>query len=195
MYLYIYKNFTFLLTNCFKVIIITVLYFISSCELSIKFMYMTVTLFSNFQVLTQGPHFYLFMKALKQKVPFKKVAKAFAEGHKLPELPKEKAVPAKTKKLKVGESTSSSNSFESTSNEDDNSEEIEDFQSSYVLTMSQMIPEKVEKNSNSADDSEYIFEAFTQVSLLHHYSLTTTVTIVLFLQQIMDYQIIEKLDN
>lgn len=133
---------------------------------------LVLTFFFHFQVLTQGPHFYLFMKALKQKVPFKKVAKAFADGHKLPEMPKEKAASAKSKKPKVGEGTSSSNSFESTSNEDDNNEDIENCQSSYVLTMSQVVPERVEKKSKSADDSEYIFEPCTQVSSFHEVTLS-----------------------
>lgn len=124
------------------------------------------TLYLNLflQVLTQGPHFYLFMKALKQQVPFKKVAKSFSENQKLPELPSQKKTGVETrKKLKTGKanSTSISTSTESTSNEEDN--EIEEFQSSYILTMSQMISENDGKESKTADDSEYVFEPCTQV--------------------------------
>lgn len=106
------------------------------------------------------------MKALKQKVPFKKVAKSFSEGHKLPdisEMTQKKTGPDKSKKLKVGAGTSASTSSETTSNED-NAEEAEDFHSSYVLTMSQMVPEKTDKKkSKDLDDSEYVFEPCTQV--------------------------------
>lgn len=110
------------------------------------------------------------MKALKQKVPFKKVAKTFSDGHKLPKIPevqqKKTSAECGTKKLKIGRATSSSSTSQSTSNEEqEDTEDKEEFQSSYVLTMSQMISGATENKSDSLDDSGYVFEPCTQVRM------------------------------
>lgn len=94
------------------------------------------------------------------------MAKSFSEGHKLPDISaatEKKSGPDKNKKLKISDGTSASTSSGFGSNEEQ-ADESEDFQSSYVLTMSQMVPENTEKKkSKSADESEYVFEPCTQV--------------------------------
>ncbi|CAH1175922.1 unnamed protein product [Phaedon cochleariae] len=120
------------------------------------------------EVLTNGPHFYLFMKALKNKVPIKTISKTFRVNDKIPErieIPAEKKVATtRNKKLKTAaKSEESQGSTESESKkEDDDSDMLEDFQNSYLLTMSQTIC-NVSKDDSNLDESTFTFEPFTQM--------------------------------
>ncbi|KAG5880660.1 hypothetical protein JTB14_022822 [Gonioctena quinquepunctata] len=120
------------------------------------------------EVLTNGPHFYLFMKALRNKLPIKKISKTFRVNEKIPEvveIPEQKmeVKASKTKKLKTDTKSSSSENESKEDNEvKEEEEEMEDFQSSYLLTMSQTICDS-STNRSSHDESQYTFEPFTQM--------------------------------
>lgn len=99
-------------------------------------------------------------------MPFKKIAEEFSDGHNLPDISEKSQTmqaPSSSKKLKTDTLPSTSTtSSESILNKEENTE-TEEFHSSYVLTMSQMISDQKEGLSKHTDDSEYIFEPCTQV--------------------------------
>lgn len=96
----------------------------------------------------------MFLKALRQGISFKKLNETFQNSGKLP------APPPPLKKTKLDETNKNTETGE---NVDDN--EIEDFKSSYVLTMSQLCPENNEGDEiQSAMD--YTFEPFEEVNVI-----------------------------
>ncbi|CAH1113748.1 unnamed protein product, partial [Psylliodes chrysocephalus] len=118
------------------------------------------------QILTNGPHYYLYMTAaFRCKLPIKKVSKAFRVTDRIPEeivIPtdkKETPQSSKNKKLKTDDSKSNSPESESKKTAEEPTDD-EDFQNSYILTMSQTI---LEDKQDSANKSDYVFEPFTQM--------------------------------
>ncbi|RZC36084.1 DNA repair endonuclease XPF, partial [Asbolus verrucosus] len=99
------------------------------------------------ELLTHGPHNYLFLMALKKSLSFKKINEAFESCGKLPE--KSESEPAKKPKLDAGKPLKSA--------ENEKSEECEEFKSSYLLTMSQSGGSKGETRS------DYVFEPFEEL--------------------------------
>ncbi|XP_072390413.1 DNA repair endonuclease XPF isoform X1 [Diabrotica undecimpunctata] len=122
------------------------------------------------ELLTKGPHLYLFLRSCGSKLPIKKISDAFRVNDKIPAevvIPEEKPDKKnlKNKKLKLDSKSTSSESDPKDNTEDDkDQEDIEDFQNSYILTMSQTICEnKHETTSSSRDESTFVFEPFSQM--------------------------------
>ncbi|KAJ8962983.1 hypothetical protein NQ317_013788 [Molorchus minor] len=121
------------------------------------------------KILTNGPHYYLFMMALKEKVPFKVISKDYKNNSILAkqkdmmtEENQEKHKNPKNKKLK----TENFNNKISNAEKDDLDDEEEVFESSYLLTMSQSVYDSVKETTNANSDlneSGYTFEPFTQM--------------------------------
>ncbi|XP_044268362.1 DNA repair endonuclease XPF isoform X2 [Tribolium madens] len=100
------------------------------------------------QLLSHGPHKYLFLNALDKKVTFKKINDSFQQCGKIDEVPE----PAKKPKLDE-------------SNIEDKPQE-EEIKSSYVLTMSQ----------TPNDESQYIFEQCDELENLNITQICQSVT-------------------
>ncbi|CAH0557947.1 unnamed protein product [Brassicogethes aeneus] len=96
------------------------------------------------EILVNGPHKYLFRRALIKKVNFKSVNKKY-ESYDMPRIEEE---PSTSKKAKLDETT------------DKKEDEEDDLQNSYLLTMTQTF---VESNDESLNDSEVQFEPFSQM--------------------------------
>ncbi|XP_018577642.1 DNA repair endonuclease XPF [Anoplophora glabripennis] len=103
------------------------------------------------KILTFGPHDYLLHEAIKRNLIIKNMSQNFIRKTNLTHIVEEKTIDnAKNKKIKA----ENSNIEELKSNDGDK----EDFQNSYVLTMSQSVCDL-----NKTDDSEHMFEPFTQM--------------------------------
>lgn len=114
------------------------------------------------EVLTKGPHFYLYLNAFKLKLQIKKISDSFRVTDKIPAeiiVTEEKKEDLKNKKLKY--TSSGSDTIEKDNDQDKNEEEeeIENFKNSYILTMSQTI---CEENNSTINDS-VVFEPFSQL--------------------------------
>lgn len=106
------------------------------------------------QILTYGPYDYLLREAMKRKVNVQNLSKNFEKNTNAKEVKAEKVSDVKkNKKLKTENSEAEKSKLNEEEKEDD------DFQNSYMLTMSQSIC-----NLDKTEDSECVFEPFTQVS-------------------------------
>lgn len=127
-------------------------------------------LYCLFQLLTSGPHLYLFFLALKKKIPFKTLSSKFKNCGKVPEVAKsnesdEKTKPRNSKKLKTDKPDNVEKDTENTNEEADD----EEFQSTYILTMNQSVLEDFDETTCKDQSSleESIFTPLTQVNNIY----------------------------
>ncbi|XP_050309365.1 DNA repair endonuclease XPF [Anthonomus grandis grandis] len=119
------------------------------------------------EVLTSGPFHYMFFLALKKKISFKSVSSKFKNCPELPDIARNEEQPPKqskhNKKQKTGKEQESTSAEKQESQEE--VEDNEDFQSTYILTMSQSVlddfDESATKDQSSMDESA--FTPFTQM--------------------------------
>ncbi|CAG9863066.1 unnamed protein product [Phyllotreta striolata] len=109
------------------------------------------------EVLTRGPQNYLYIKALVNNIPIKKISKSFNVNQDIVNVGSkdDETLPSKNKKLKT------SSTSEISENESLENPLVEDFLNSYILTMSQTICE--DKSEDRSNESSYVFEPFTQM--------------------------------
>lgn len=119
---------------------------------------------SVLQILSQGPRFYLLHEALRKKVPFKALSSNFKNCCNLPEVAKsdESSLKPKTRKgtkrMKTDDEAGGSSENIQPAVDDEELED-QDFQSTYILTMS----ESVLKDLDESSREESILTPFTQV--------------------------------
>ncbi|CAH1964052.1 unnamed protein product [Acanthoscelides obtectus] len=128
------------------------------------------------ELLTNGPEYYLFYKALRNNLNISKVAKSFQYG-KLPENIEEviqsKKQKNQNKRLKTNSSVASNKSEEG-SEEKETTEEDEEFQCSYVLTMNQTASQ--DQDDSVEESLNCTFEPFTQMEKMDLTHICQSVT-------------------
>ncbi|CAG9768302.1 unnamed protein product [Ceutorhynchus assimilis] len=119
------------------------------------------------ELLTSGSHLYLFFLALKKKIPFKTLSSRFKNYEKLPEVakshePEEKPKLRSSKRLKPDKAKKETETKKE--NHEEELEECEDFQSTYILTMSQSVLEDFDESvGQDKSSNESVFTPFTQL--------------------------------
>ncbi|KAH1013455.1 hypothetical protein HUJ04_002439 [Dendroctonus ponderosae] len=129
------------------------------------------------EILSQGPRFYLLHEALKKKVPLNALSSNFKNCDSLPDVAKaeQSNVKPKTrkgaKKMKTDEEAGGSSENIQPSIDEEELED-EDFQSTYILTMS----ESVLKDFDESSREESILTPFTQMENMNITQVCESIT-------------------
>ncbi|XP_060516719.1 DNA repair endonuclease XPF isoform X2 [Cylas formicarius] len=117
------------------------------------------------RLLTDGPHLYLLTMALKKKIKFSALSKQFKDScgdvqHIFAEDEISDIGPKETKRTKKEQSEGGSSKKIGSEDQTEESEDTEEYQSTYILTMSQNI---LEKSSDDFGANDTTFEPVSQL--------------------------------
>lgn len=122
------------------------------------------------QFLTQGPHQYLLLMALKKGVTFKQISEKFKNCEKFTEImalnqkeanKRKSSAPSNFRKKQKSEEAATTSESNQPNDAANDLEELENLKNSYLLTVSQTFCE-----GNELNTSQYTFEPFSQVSII-----------------------------